>query len=109
MTFIFFVIVFEAIFRVRNKYSLGHIKTPAVEADGGKTKTFTPEEIDSQVKEGKSLVVFDNLVLDLKGYERIHPGGKFNLMHNLGRDISKFFFGGYNLVNDPVRRPHHHT
>ena len=48
-------------------------------------------------------------MLDLKGYERIHPGGKFNLMHNLGRDISKFFFGGYNLVNEPVRRPHHHT
>ena len=30
-------------------------------------------------------------------------------MHNLGRDVSKFFFGGYNMVNEPVRRPHHHT
>jgi len=49
--------------------------------------------------------------LDLKGYERNHPGGKFNLIHNLGRDISKFFFGGYNLVNVKKghKRPHHHT
>ena len=50
------------------------------------------------VAQGHSLVLFDNLVLDLKGYERNHPGGKFNLVHNYGRDISKFFFGGYQLV-----------
>jgi len=109
LTFVFFVMIFEAIFRVRNKFSLGHVATPTTIAEGGKAKTYTPEEIDSDVKEGKPLVVFDNLVLDLNGYERVHPGGKFNLMHNLGRDISKFFFGGYNLVNEPVRRPHHHT
>jgi len=45
----------------------------------------------------------------LNGFERIHPGGKFNLMHNLGRDISKFFFGGYSLVNVAKRIPHHHS
>ena len=54
-------------------------------------------------------MIFDNLVLDLKGYHRNHPGGKFNLIHNLGRDISKFFFGGYNLVNVQGKRPHHHS
>ena len=57
-----------------------------------------PSDVDECVKEGKQLVIFDNLVLNLNGYERIHPGGKFNLTHNYGRDISKFFFGGYNLV-----------
>lgn len=101
--------IFEAIFRVRNKFSLGHVATPKTITNGGLKRTFTPDEIDSQVDEGKPLVVFDNLVLNLNGYERIHPGGKFNLIHNLGRDISKFFFGGYNLVNETVRRPHHHT
>ena len=40
-------------------------------------------------------MIFDNLVLDLNGYENIHPGGRFNLQHNIGRDISKFFYGGY--------------
>lgn len=37
------------------------------------------------------------MVLDLDGYFCFHPGGKFVLSHNVGRDISKFFYGGYNL------------
>ena len=28
-----------------------------------------------------------------------HPGGTFTLKHNIGRDISKFFHGGYSLEN----------
>lgn len=59
--------------------------------------------------EGKQLVVFDNLVLDLNGYERFHPGGKFNLTHNYGRDVSKFFFGGYKLVNVKNEGPYTHS
>jgi len=39
----------------------------------------------------------------------MHPGGKFNLVHNYGRDISKFFFGGYSLVNIPNKRPYAHS
>ena len=30
-------------------------------------------------------------------------------MHNFGRDISKFFYGGYNLVNVKGKQPHHHS
>ena len=81
---------------MRNRFSLGHVKTPPEEKSS--IKTYTPEELDKEVKAGKPLVVFDNLVLDVDGYERNHPGGKFVLTHNYGRDISKFFFGGYNLV-----------
>ena len=58
---------------------------------------------------GRHLVIYDNLVLDLNGYHKIHPGGKFNLMHNLGRDITKFFNGGYQLVNVPKKFPHTHS
>ena len=54
-------------------------------------------------------MIFDNLVLDIRDYEIMHPGGKFNLLHNLGRDISKFFFGGYNLVQARNKRPQHHS
>ena len=46
LTFIFFVIIFEAIFRVRNKYSLGHVKTTMTINEGGKTRSYTPAEID---------------------------------------------------------------
>ena len=107
MTFLALIIIIEAIYRIRNKWSLGHVVTPSI---NGKIKSYTPEQIDKEVKEDKKpLVVFDNLVLDIDGYERIHPGGKFVLTHNYGRDISKFFFGGYNLVQVPGLRPHHHS
>ena len=62
--------------------------------------------MERAVAEGESLVIFDNLVLDLEksfipliNYVKVHPGGKFVLMKNFGRDISKFFYGGYSLVN----------
>lgn len=41
------------------------------------------------------LVILDDLVLDVSEYMSNHPGGKFLLEHNIGRDISKFFYGGY--------------
>ena len=51
---------------------------------------------------GKKWVILDNLVLDLgegaTSYFNHHPGGKFVLEHNVGRDISKFFFGGYAMT-----------
>lgn len=36
-------------------------------------------------------------MLDVANYISWHPGGKFLLTHNIGRDISKFFHGGYSL------------
>ena len=57
--------------------------------------------------DGEHLVVLDNLILSLDGYEKLHPGGKFVLERNYGRDISKFFYGGYVLVSGQV--PHQHT
>lgn len=98
LSFVFIVVLLETIYRLRNKYAMGHIKTPEPAQSGKGMQVFTPEQIDSQVQAGKELVIFDNLVLNLNGYVRLHPGGKFNLTHNFGRDVSKFFFGGYNLV-----------
>lgn len=108
LSFCFIVMVLEAIYRLRNKYAKGHITTPEP-SELGKVQAFSPEEIDLQVKAGKELVIFDNLVLNLNGYTRLHPGGKFNLTHNFGRDVSKFFFGGYNLVQVRGKRPYHHS
>jgi len=61
------------------------------------------------VSQGRNLVILDNLVIDLGDFIHLHPGGKFNLEHNLGRDISKFFNGGYVLVNQKGTRPHTHS
>jgi cytochrome b involved in lipid metabolism len=35
------------------------------------------------------------MVLNLKGFAYKHPGGSFLIEHTVGRDISKFFYGGY--------------
>ena len=44
------------------------------------------------------IVLLENNVLDLKEWEVFHPGGKLALQKNRGRDVTKFFYGGYQLV-----------
>ena len=63
-TFILIVIILETTYRCRNKFSLGHVKTPAE----GVKESFTPDKVDEEVAKGRSLVIFDNLVLDINGY-----------------------------------------
>lgn len=43
------------------------------------------------------MVILDELVLDVTDFIKWHPGGEFVLEKNIGRDISKFFYGGYTL------------
>lgn len=38
-----------------------------------------------------------------------HPGGTFSITHNIGRDISKFFYGGYSLEPTSGLAPHTHS
>ena len=70
---------------------------------------YSAEKIDEYVRGGIPLLIFDNLVLNLNGYEKMHPGGKFVLKQNYGRDVSKFFNGGYSLIQGPGIKPHHHS
>ncbi len=46
----------------------------------------------------KMLVVLDNKVINLKGFAKYHPGGKFLIEKNYGTDVSRYFYGvyGYN-------------
>lgn len=46
-------------------------------------------------------MIIDNQVMDFGEYDQFHPGGKFTIEKNNGRDISKFFYGAYKLVNLP--------
>lgn len=59
--------------------------------------TMTSAEFEQAVAEGRKLVILDELVLDVERFTSQHPGGRFVLQHNNGRDISKFFYGGYSL------------
>lgn len=54
-------------------------------------------QFDTLVARGEQLVILDNLVLNVKEFINVHPGGKFVMRHTIGTDISKYFFGGYSL------------
>lgn len=107
MTFALMVIVCEICYRRSNCKSQLVVETPLQENKN--FMSYTPEQIDKGVAAGIPLLIFDNLVLNLNGYDKLHPGGKFFLRQNLGRDISKFFNGGYSLVQGPGIKPHHHS
>lgn len=59
--------------------------------------SMSPKEFHDLVNHGRKLVILDELVLDIESFVKHHPGGRFVLNHNIGRDISKFFHGGYSL------------
>ena len=61
------------------------------------------------VKEGKKLVILDDMILNVSRFLENHPGGRFSLDHNVGRDISKFFYGGYSLENLKKVQSHAHS
>lgn len=62
------------------------------------------------MKKGEALCILDDMVLDISKYMKNHPGGKFLISHNIGRDISKFFYGGYAQENFiPKPKTHIHS
>ena len=72
---------------------------------------MTVDQFNKRVKGKKeSLVILDDMVLDVNDYMEEHPGGSFLLEHTIGGDISKFFYGGYsldgNLSSDSVNHFH---
>ncbi|CDW78413.1 cytochrome b5-like heme steroid binding domain containing protein [Stylonychia lemnae] len=71
--------------------------------------TILRSEFKKRVAGGEQLVILDDLVLDISKFKLSHPGGKFLLDYNIGRDISKFFYGGYTLENGGGCSPHSHS
>lgn len=65
---------------------------------------MTEEEFDKRVLKGDQLWILDDMVLDLSNFMDAHPGGVFVLAQNIGRDISKFFYGAYSLDGN-IGRP----
>ena len=59
---------------------------------------------DRAVENGEKLVILDDLVLDVTEFINVHPGGRFTIRHCIGRDISKFFFGGYSLDGNETNK-----
>lgn len=95
---VFFSVAFtlEVIFRIIRKKETP-FKKPSLD--------ITCEEFENLIKNGKKLVILDDLVLDVSSYMKEHPGGKFLVETNIGRDISKFFYGGYSMENYSTGKP----
>jgi cytochrome b involved in lipid metabolism len=47
------------------------------------------------------------MVLEVSRFLDEHPGGRFSLEHHIGKDISKYYYGGYSLEQGV--RNHTHT
>ncbi len=58
-----------------------------------------------QIKFGAQYVILDDLVIDVKDFQFQHPGSKFVIQQNIGRDISKFFYGGYSMEDNLGPKP----
>lgn len=70
---------------------------------------MTREEFDQRVKRGESLCILDDMVLNVATFKADHPGGLFLIDFHIGRDVSKFFYGGYVLENQSGMTPHTHS
>lgn len=58
------------------------------------------------------MVILDELVLDVTEYMDNHPGGRFVMEHNNGRDVSKYFYGGYSMDGNLIykgAKSHNHS
>jgi len=90
----FFVPVILAI---TNKVIQGRREKTVRDYEPAGTQIISMNMFESQVKAGKMLVILDDMVLDLEPFLVRHPGGAYVFKRNVGRDISKFFYGGYAL------------
>ena len=57
----------------------------------------------------RNLVILENNIIDLHEWEIFHPGGKFALQKNLGKDVTKYFYGAYQLIQTLKNKRHTHS
>lgn len=74
--------------------------------DGSDAPVISVGEFRARIKSGEKLVILDEYVLDVSWWMDEHPGGRFSIEANIGRDVSKFFHGGYSLETID-QLPHH--
>lgn len=59
---------------------------------------MTLETLYEKLTSGEQLVILEELVLDVTHFKGSHPGGEKVFTASIGRDVSKFFYGGYSLA-----------
>eukprot|EP00347_Sterkiella_histriomuscorum_P018766 403344262 len=94
------LITYELTFRFVHRKNTKFISHP---------NKMTVQEFEDRIKKGEQLVLMNHLVLDISRYKFSHPAGAFVIDKNVGRDISKFFDGGYTLENKAGVKPCNHS
>ena len=92
------LITSEVIYRIKRKTEV------EFEAEEDIENITKVEFHDMVYNKGEALVILDEYVLDVGEFMHKHPGGRFVLKHNIGRDISKYFYGGYTLDGNTNRK-----
>jgi cytochrome b involved in lipid metabolism len=67
------------------------------------------DELEARLQDGEPLCLLDDLILDIGEYAKYHPGGAFLISQNIGRDASKFFYGGYTMANKDTTHGYCHS
>lgn len=70
--------------------------------------TISLFQFNNLVKIGRKLVLFNNFVVDVEPFMDEHPGTRFVLSQNIGRDIGKYFYGAYSMEEDVAPHIHSH-
>lgn len=55
---------------------------------GRKSKVLSRRDIESQIANGRSIVIVDNKVLKVDAWLPFHPGGDKAIRHMVGRDAT---------------------
>lgn len=53
-----------------------------------KARVFSRREVESQIANGKAIVIVDNKVLSVGAWMPYHPGGDKAMRHMIGRDAT---------------------
>ncbi|CDW87608.1 cytochrome b5-like heme steroid binding domain containing protein [Stylonychia lemnae] len=64
-----------------------------------KSRLISLYQFNQLVAHGRQFVILDDKVIDVETFFDNHPGGRSLLKLNIGRDITKFFYGAYEFKN----------
>lgn len=93
--------IIEILYRWRYKYTdKGVVKKENV-------PIITQLQLNTMVRNGRKLVLFNNFILDVESFMDEHPGTRFVIAENIGSDIGKYFYGAYSVEADVA--PHTHS
>lgn len=92
--------IIEVLFRFRMKNKdKGVIVKPEI-------PTVSQFQFNNMINAGKKLVLFNNFIVNVENFMDEHPGTRFVISHNIGKEIGKYFYGAYSLEQDVAPYAH---